>query len=510
MRVGILAFTIGELGIIVPVIPVGRHNLVEKGLHIFEQSILPFVQENSSRRMQRLQVDNAFANAALPDDLVDAVGYIDQFHPVLRDPVQNTMVDPVIPGLGYRPSVLCIDSLPFGRRGFGEQAYFALTHEMEPPFGCHDAPQEANDSELGETPVLRVLCGTLRPLEPVFANTKLQFRPCAATRKTSRAAAETQYPYAGILRIGIHCSTAGSLERAAKKATELGANTFQIFSASPRMWRAKPPVIQQVRLLKAERDAHDLTPLVIHDNYLINLASGDPEIRTRSIDALTGEMERAIIIGSEFLVAHPGNYKGLSLEQGLLNVAEALPLAWRAVPAAIQKNAKLTLLLENTAGAGAQLGGVLSELQTIRQLAGPYIDIPIGYCLDTCHCWVAGFDVASETGLDAVIAQAEQTLGLGNVPVIHANDAKAQRGSHIDRHENIGAGYIGKEGFRRILNHPKLREKAFILETPVDNPGDDRRNVTALKELVFQNKRLTTRKSKASGTSGGRTRPSST
>ena len=276
------------------------------------------------------------------------------------------------------------------------------------------------------------------------------------------------------------------------------------------MWRAKPPDVQQVRLLRAEREAHDLAPLVIHDNYLINLASRDTEIRTKSIDALAGEIERAIMIGAEYLVAHPGNYKGLSLEQGLLNVAEALALSWRAVPPAVQKGAGLTLLLENTAGAGAQLGGVLSEISTIRQLAGPYLDIPIGYCLDTCHCWVAGFDVAGEAGLDSFLAEASETLGLANVPVIHANDAKAQRGSHLDRHENIGAGYIGKEGFRRILNHPKLREKAFILETPVDNPGDDLRNVTALKELVFQNKRSTTRKSKASGTSAGRTHPSST
>jgi deoxyribonuclease IV len=276
------------------------------------------------------------------------------------------------------------------------------------------------------------------------------------------------------------------------------------------MWRAKAPDPQQVRLLKAERDAHDLTPLVIHDNYLINLASGDSEIRAKSIDAFAGEIERAITIGADYLVAHPGNYKGLSVEQGLLNVAEAIPLAWRAAPAPIQRGANLTLLLENTAGAGAQLGGALPELDTIRQLASPYIDIPIGYCLDTCHCWVAGFDVASEPGLTLFLAQASATLGLNHIPVIHANDAKAQRGSHLDRHENIGAGYIGKEGFRRILNHPKLREKAFILETPVDNPGDDLRDVTALKELVFQNKRLTTRKSKASGTSGGRTPPIST
>ncbi len=276
------------------------------------------------------------------------------------------------------------------------------------------------------------------------------------------------------------------------------------------MWRAKPPDPQQVWLLQAERDAHDLRPLVIHDNYLINLASADPIIRPKSIDALAGEIERAIVIGADYLVAHPGNYKGLSIEEGVINVAEALAQAWRAVPPSVQRASKLTLLLENTAGAGAQLGGALSELHTIRQLASPYIDIPIGYCLDTCHCWVAGFDIASESGLATFVTHASETLGLEHVPVIHTNDAKAARGSHLDRHQNIGAGYIGKEGFRRILNHPKLREKAFILETPVDNPGDDLRDVTALKELVFQNKRLTTRKSKASGTSGGRTRPTST
>ena len=160
----------------------------------------------------------------------------------------------------------------------------------------------------------------------------------------------------------------------------------------------------------------------------------------------------------------------------------------------------------NTAGTANQLGGELSELATIQQLATPYIDIPVGFCLDTCHLYVYGRDIATEAGLLALVDEAEEKLGWQHVPVIHANDAKAALGTHLDRHANIGAGYIGTEGFRRILNHPKLREKAFILETPVDEPGDDLRNVQALKELVpFPNKRLTTRKSKPSGTSGGKT-----
>ncbi len=307
------------------------------------------------------------------------------------------------------------------------------------------------------------------------------------------------------MRIGIHCSTAGSLERAALKAGEVGANTLQIFSASPRMWRAKPPDKEQIKRLYQERERLDLTPLVIHDSYLINLAAPPSEVRGNSIAAFTGEMERALLIGAEYLVAHPGNYKGLSVAQGMLNVAEGIALAWHGVNAELKTKRKLTLLLENTAGAGSQLGGKLEELSTIRQLVGLYLDIPVGYCLDTCHCHVSGFDLSTEAGFNLLIATAEGTLRLENIPVIHTNDAKMPFNSHLDRHANIGAGYIGLEGFRRILNHPALREKAFILETPVDEPGDDLRNVEALKELVSPKKRSIPKKSSRSGMSAGKT-----
>jgi deoxyribonuclease IV len=143
-------------------------------------------------------------------------------------------------------------------------------------------------------------------------------------------------------------------------------------------------------------------------------------------------------------------------------------------------------------------------------LVTPYLAIPVGYCLDTCHCFVSGFDLAREQGFAALIEKANQTLGLENIFVMHCNDAKAPLDSHIDRHANIGAGYIGLEGFRRILNHPDLREKAFILETPVDEPGDDLRNVMALKELVSPKKRSTLKKSSLSGTPAGATTPRST
>ncbi len=280
------------------------------------------------------------------------------------------------------------------------------------------------------------------------------------------------------MRIGIHTSIAGALENAALKAVELGANTFQIFSASPRMWRAAPAKPEQVRRLKAVREEHGLAPLVIHDNYLINLAAQEPAMRARSIVAFRGEIERALAIGAEYLVTHPGSYKGQSLERGIEAVAKGLIEAARGL-----KSGHLAILLENTAGSGAQIGSRLEELARLRELATRGLDFRVGFCLDTAHSLAAGHDVASAAGLRETVKQVESVLGLENVPVIHTNDSKAALGSRVDRHQHIGQGYIGLEGFRRILNHPKLRAKAFILETPVEKEGDDRRNVEVLKSL---------------------------
>jgi len=291
------------------------------------------------------------------------------------------------------------------------------------------------------------------------------------------------------VRIGIHTSIAGSLERSALKAAELGANTFQIFSSSPRQWKASVPSAPSIKLLQRAREKHDLTPLVIHDNYLINLASVHEDVRGQSIQAFRGELERAIAIGAEYLVAHPGNYKGQTVEQGILNVLESVAEAARGLDFG-----KLMLLIENTAGAGAQLGSRFEELHVMREYSASMTDLPIGFCLDTCHLLASGFDVASEAGLRHTVAEADRLLGLDNVRVIHANDSKAPLGSHVDRHENIGEGYIGLDGFRRILAHPGLRNKAFILETPVDKDGDDKRNLDTLK-LLWRKRSTTTNKS---------------
>lgn len=277
--------------------------------------------------------------------------------------------------------------------------------------------------------------------------------------------------YHDVLRIGIHTSRAKSLEDAAARAHDLGANTFQIFSASPRIWRAGLPDPADVKRFRVARERFDLAPLAIHTNYLVNLATLDPVIREKSIAAFRGELDRAATIGAEYLVLHPGNYKGQSVEAGLaafvLGLAEAAH-GFRAPG--------LTVLLENTVGAGCQIGGRFEELRAIRDLAARETDLPVAYCLDTCHLLASGYDVAKAAGLEKTVVDAERVLGLDLVKIVHANDSKGALGSHLDRHANIGEGSIGEEGFRCILRHRALRSKPFILETPVDEEGDDRRN----------------------------------
>jgi deoxyribonuclease IV len=245
------------------------------------------------------------------------------------------------------------------------------------------------------------------------------------------------------------------------------------------MWRARAPDPVQVKLLKAARDRFSLDPLAIHVNYLINLASGDPLIRAKSIEAFRGELERAAAIGAEYLVLHPGSYRGYSIEEGIDTFAKSLAEASHnlRVPG-------LKVLLENTAGAGCHLGGRLDELSAIRRQAGNLTDLPVGYCLDTCHLLAAGFDITTASGLRHAVAQIDECLGLRHVNLIHANDSAMPLGSHRDRHAGIGKGHIGREAFRRILRHPKLHSIPFILETPVQKPHDDRRNLNTLKALA--------------------------
>jgi deoxyribonuclease-4 len=245
------------------------------------------------------------------------------------------------------------------------------------------------------------------------------------------------------------------------------------------MWRASVHDSTQVKRFQAAREKHDLHPLTIHSNYLINLASCSENLRAKSAESFRFEIQRGLTIGAEYLVVHPGNCKGHTVEQGIIAVVRSLAEA----AAGIDTRA-ITILLENTAGSGEALGSRFEELALMRQCAIQVTDLNVGFCIDTCHCHSSGYDVASAAGLRKTVAAIDCTLGIENVKVIHANDSKTPFGSRVDRHENIGQGSIGEEGFRRILTNPALRKKPFILETPVDEEGDDRRNIETLKRLA--------------------------
>jgi deoxyribonuclease-4 len=280
-------------------------------------------------------------------------------------------------------------------------------------------------------------------------------------------------------RIGIHTSTAGGVHNAAERAYGLGCNTLQIFSSSPRQWAPYELGDLQCEEMSCLRTKYDLKPLVIHTNYLVNLASSNELFLRKSIEAFRGEVERALSLCSEYLVLHPGSFRGADREQGLLRTVAAIAAAIQGLDLA---KGGLTILIENTAGSEFSLGGSFEQVaEILDRLRGV---VPIAACIDTCHTHVAGYDIVSEEGIYETLQHLDATIGLNNVRVVHCNDAKAARGSKLDRHQQIGKGTIGKEPFRILLNDLRLAHAAFIAETPIDKPGDDRRNVGALKELV--------------------------
>jgi deoxyribonuclease-4 len=285
-------------------------------------------------------------------------------------------------------------------------------------------------------------------------------------------------------------STAGGVFRAAERAHEIGANTFQIFSSSPRMWRAhrlEASHCEQMRLLRKE---YDCAPLVIHTGYLVNLCSQTELFLEKSILAFRGEVERALALGAEYLVLHPGSWKGLTREEGLRRAAESIA---RAVDGVRFDDCDFRVLIENTAGAEFSLGGSFEQVaELIEKLRGL---VPVGACLDTCHCHVAGYDLVSGEGYEETVERVRDSMGLEAVRVWHMNDAKAVRGSRLDRHQHIGDGTMGLEPFRRLLNDRRFAHCAFIAETPVEEPEDDRRNVETMKSLVIRAQSAELRKS---------------
>jgi deoxyribonuclease IV len=282
-----------------------------------------------------------------------------------------------------------------------------------------------------------------------------------------------------VKRIGVHLGTAGGASNAVERAREIGANTLQIFSSSPRMWRAPKVDPKQAGRMKELRAKLDVGPLVIHTSYLVNVCSQTDDVRQKSIAAFRGEIERALTFGAEYLVLHPGSWKGLSRDEGLKLAADSIERAIDGLP---WQGTGFHILIENTAGAEFSLGGSFEQVAELVALLKACA--PVAVCLDTCHTHVSGYDMVSTEGYADTTARIGATIGFDAVRVWHCNDAKAARGSKLDRHQHIGQGMIGIEPFRWLLNDKRFAHAAFIAETPVDEPGDEERNVRVLKSLL--------------------------
>ncbi len=289
----------------------------------------------------------------------------------------------------------------------------------------------------------------------------------------------------GSLRVGIHTSIAGGVEQALERAHALGCTALQIFSMSPRMWPAgkgapgdgRPSAAQAARF-RTRRKQLQLGPLAIHSNYLINLASQNRVIRARSIQAFCEELVRALLLGADYLIMHPGSAGAAPLEEAIGAIADGLQRATRGL-----KLGELQILLENTAGQGSSIGWRFEHLAAVIRACA---DLPLGVCLDTAHTFAAGYDICSEAGLEQTLSEFDRILSLERLFVVHVNDSKVRAASRVDRHEHLGRGKIGFKSFRQLLHHPLVTSmpgRAFILETPMDRPGDDLRNVRSLWRL---------------------------
>lgn len=278
------------------------------------------------------------------------------------------------------------------------------------------------------------------------------------------------------MRVGVHTSIAGGLENAAHHAKKIGCDTFQMFSANPRGWRMLDPAPEACERFREARAEYRLDPVVVHDNYLINLAAEDGFIREKSVEAFRKELQRALALGADYLVTHPGSGKGTTPARAISNCVQSLLKAAQGM-----RLDGLMILIENTAGQGSVIGRTFEEVAEI--MAGAGGDLPVGACIDTAHCFAAGYPIHTPEGLTETVKKLDSTIGLRNLYVIHANDSKTAFESHADRHEHIGKGQIGAAAFGRIVRHAKLKSIPFICETPVDKPGDDLRNLRMMRKL---------------------------
>jgi len=273
---------------------------------------------------------------------------------------------------------------------------------------------------------------------------------------------------------GFHVSIAGGIDKSADRAARLGINTMQVFTHSPRSWHWSVITDELAEEFKRKRFEAGIAPVFAHTSYLINLASSDPGLYRKSIEALKEELRRADMLGIEYVVTHLGSASGSKREEAERRTAEAIMMTFDGL------DVKPRLLLENTSGSRGDVGYCFGGIARIIDMSGVE---GLGVVFDTCHALGSGYDIVTPVGLEATVGGMESTFGLDRLKLVHLNDSKKPLASHRDRHEHIGKGYIGRAAFGRIINHPRLRDVPFVMETPMDEPGDDVRNLRLVRRL---------------------------
>jgi deoxyribonuclease-4 len=272
--------------------------------------------------------------------------------------------------------------------------------------------------------------------------------------------------------IGLHTSIAGGLHKALERAGALGCNTMQIFSHNPRGWKVNEVSDEEVKLFRSLKTELDITPVYIHTSYLLNIASPKDDLRAKSIAMLRFEMQRADIIGAQYVVMHTGTAHD---EDGFKRAAASIKEAFR------EGSFSSGLLLENTSGKRGDIASSVADLEVLLDAAG---GLPAGVCIDTCHAYAAGYDLSQTAGVERLASEVQSKLGSDAVKLIHLNDSKGLMDSGTDRHEHIGQGLIGADGLGMFLNHDVFREIPIVLETPRTTDQDDLDNLSRARALL--------------------------
>jgi deoxyribonuclease-4 len=277
------------------------------------------------------------------------------------------------------------------------------------------------------------------------------------------------------VRIGFHVSIAGTLDMAVDRAVELGCNTFQMFTRTPRAWAVKKLTNDEVRAFVDKVNSFDVKPVFAHVPYLLNLASARRDVYVRSVKTLKEELERCRRLEIPFLVTHLGSHLGSGKQKGFERIVEAVDEVYKSAGGGVM------LLLENTAGTRNSMGGRFEDIRhIIRGLAKPEV---VGVCFDTAHGFAAGYDLSSAKAVEETLRMFDEVIGFGKLRLVHLNDSWGGLGSRVDRHEHIGLGKIGEKGFRAIL-HSRFRDIPLILETPWKGDRSDVDNLRKVKELA--------------------------